>query len=148
MPKKNILEEAGKLFKSAPSFRGGIIMGIQLLRDSLQLTAEQNEKINQAIDIISGVSNYRKSAPRPAEIRKIEDRENEANEAVTASEPEAKELPRREDFLEQGKVKKGGLNDAPITPRPEPPKAEDTPKRIIRRPWDKNPNVIRRPRRP
>ena len=57
---KNIKDEAGKLFKSAPSLRGGIVMGLQLIRDPLKLTSAQTAEIEQAIDIISCVTNYKK----------------------------------------------------------------------------------------
>lgn len=155
MPEKKILEAAGKLFKSAPSLRGGLVMGLQLVRDSLQLTEEQKQEINQAIDIISGVSNYRKPAPRPSEIKKIEDRENEANEPVTASEPEAKTLPRREDPLDIAKntitkripSDKPNIANTPKTDTTPEPEKEEPKKDTIRRPWDKDPNVIRRPKR-
>ena len=89
-----ILEEAAKLSKSAPSYRGGIIMGLQLVRSLPGLTAAQTVEIEQAIDIISGVSNYRKPAPRPEEIKKIEKANDEVINPATASEPEAKTLPR------------------------------------------------------
>ena len=148
MSQKKILEAAGKLFKSSSTFRGGIVMGLQLVRDSLQLTAEQTEDISQAIDIISGVTNYRKPAPRPAEIKKIED--TEAIEPVIASEPETKELPRRDD-VSSTKTQRI-LSDKPNvsnTPKTIPKVEEKKPevkKPTIRRPWDKNPNVIRKPK--
>lgn len=133
---KNITEEANKLYKSAPYFKGGIVMGLQLVRDSLQLTDKQIGEINKAIDIVAGVQKYIKPAPRPAEINRIEDAENEA---VIAAKSEANKLPRRDDTEK--------LKETPGEPKR--PEKIDTPKRPdkIRRPWEKDPNTIRRPKR-
>ena len=149
MSKKKILEEASKLFKSAATLRGGVIMGVQLVRDSLQLTDEQTQEIDQAIDIISGVSNYQKPAPRPSEINRIE----EAVEPVIASEPETNTLPRRDDSVDMGPAIKteripGDKPNKSNTPKTDPTEKKPEPKKsTIRRPWDKDPNVIRRPKR-